>query len=159
MNELVGDIWELHDSGCVIAIPVNQGWKRNGLAVMGLGVAREAALRFPHLPAIWGEYCRKSHKMTPVTLIDGLNLVMFPTKGLNEREPHMSWEGMSDFNLIVRSCQELKRLISVPTYLPVPGCGAGRLDPAIVLPAVRKELEGSIHTLVHRKSASPRKFA
>lgn len=159
MNEIIADIWQLHESGCVIAIPVNQGWKRNGEAVMGLGVARDAARRYPTLPAIWGQYCRAKHKSTPVTLIEPLNLVMFPTKGLNEREPWMSWEGMSDFNLILRSCQQLRDTITLPTYLPLPGCGAGRLDPAIVLPMVRQQLGGSIHTLVHRKAAGPGKFA
>jgi len=49
MLETVGDIWEHADRGEIIVITTNGSLTRDGRAIFGRGVARQAALRFPEL--------------------------------------------------------------------------------------------------------------
>ncbi len=49
MLETIGDIWKYADQGDVIVITTNGSLTRDGRAIFGRGVARQAALRFPDL--------------------------------------------------------------------------------------------------------------
>jgi hypothetical protein len=53
MLEAVGDIWEYRESD-VIVITTNGSLTRDGRAVFGRGVARQALLRFPGIAGILG---------------------------------------------------------------------------------------------------------
>jgi len=53
MIEACGDIWE-HLGKAVIAVTTSGSVARNGKAVMGRGVARQAVQRFPAFPLILG---------------------------------------------------------------------------------------------------------
>ena len=50
-----GDLWQFYAVGEVIAIPTNGIVKSNGDAVMGAGLAKDAASRFPDLPKWLGD--------------------------------------------------------------------------------------------------------
>ena len=46
--------WDLHALGHWVLIPTNRQTRRDGTAVMGAGLARQAADRFPDLPVRYG---------------------------------------------------------------------------------------------------------
>ncbi len=93
MREVMGDLWTVEADA--IVIPCNWTTKRNGEAVMGAGVAKQAAERWPWLPVRLGETIQfaggVSVRAFP-TLPDGLWVVAFPTKG--------DWRRPSDLTLI-----------------------------------------------------------
>jgi len=53
MLETLGDIWEHAGRGAVIVITSNGSLTRDGRAVIGRGVAKQAALCFPGLQRNW----------------------------------------------------------------------------------------------------------
>lgn len=59
-DELIGNLWDFHrtDLECFIVIPTNGVLKANGDAVMGAGLAKQAAQRFPTLPKLLGQAIR-----------------------------------------------------------------------------------------------------
>lgn len=60
MREVVGNLWDFHDQGFCIGVSTNGDCRRDGLAVMGAGVALAAAKRFPNLPSLLGAKLRAS---------------------------------------------------------------------------------------------------
>jgi len=50
MQEITGDIWEQHKLGRWIVITTNGAIKNDGSCVMGRGVAKQAADKYPELP-------------------------------------------------------------------------------------------------------------
>lgn len=60
MRELTGDLWEFWSAGAYIGITTNGRVSRSGAAVMGAGLAKVAALRFPNLPRQLGESLTQS---------------------------------------------------------------------------------------------------
>ncbi len=118
-----------------IAISTNGIIKANGLAVMGAGVAKAAAQRWPDLPARLAAQLRVrgnhvSLLKAVASLAGPLHLVSFPTKH--------DWKDDSDPALIVRSAEELKAMADAGdwrrVYAPPFGCGNGRLRWAEVEP-------------------------
>lgn len=60
MQEIIGDLWDLHDQGFCIGVPTNGDRRRDGRAVMGAGVAFAAVQLFPNLPILLGAKLRAS---------------------------------------------------------------------------------------------------
>lgn len=112
MIERSGDLWA-YPSQATVA-PTNLQTKSDGTAVMGAGVAKQAADRWPFLPAILGDrYCQAG----PGTYVVWTNtmarpVVCFPTK--------RRWKDPADLDLIEQSAREL--------VLPRVGAGLGRRD-------------------------------
>lgn len=76
-------------------------------------------------------------------------LILFPTKPLNEKAPHLSWQGPADLWLIEGSLMELSELPESGTIaLPLVGCGAGGLQEKQVLPLLRHYLRDDRFMLV-----------
>jgi hypothetical protein len=50
VKEIVGNIWDYYDKGHWIVITTNGIVNKNGEAIMGRGVALEAAKKFKDLP-------------------------------------------------------------------------------------------------------------
>ena len=125
MHEKTADLWDLHGIGAWVAITTNGFVKKNGEAVMGRGVAREAAQCFEWLQAQLGDRIRDAgnhvHKFSTIRLFT------FPVKH--------HWHDPADPDLIVRSAKELAAWIRDPgagpstprVYLVRPGCGNGQL--------------------------------
>lgn len=162
MREGVGDLWSYLGSAWVV-IPTNLGWTKEGLNVMGAGVAREAARRFPTLPHVYGIDCMH-FKSEPrvvsydVMLLPGMvrtgRVVCFPTKPLNVDAPHLSWRSPASLALIERSADQLAQMAqdhAAEVALPLVGCGLGGLREVDVLPVLHKYLIQDRFILVRQR--------
>ena len=119
MHETVGDIWAF--AGCgIIAITTNGSLTRDGRAIFGRGVARQAAERFTCLAEKTGTLLAQQGNHV---LDLGNGLVTFPV----EETP---WS-LPDLRIIRRSAAELRHLADLTGWklivVPRPGCGGGGL--------------------------------
>lgn len=125
MREVTGtDLWRYPAD--VIIITTNGTVKKDGCAVMGRGIARQAADRFPTLPRMLGqEIARRGNR---VHTFPHFNLITFPVK--------WNWADPANLDLIRTSVRQLRPLLRADrTYAMVrPGCGNGRLMWARVRP-------------------------
>lgn len=129
MIEIFGDIWDLIEDNDFdgLVITTNGYVKKNGKAVMGRGIALEAAKRCKSLPYRLGnnilDYGNHVFAWNAKHLFEQ-TLITFPVK-------HNWWE-KADIHLIRSSISELKdevdnrRLKKV--IMPRPGCGNGKLS-------------------------------
>ncbi len=120
MLETVGDIWEYSGTG-IIVITTNGSLTRDGRAIFGRGVAKQAALRFAGLAEILGR--RLSEQGNHVYDL-GNGIVTFPVEETPWSQP--------DLRIIARSAEELRRLADRSGWerivVPRPGCGGGGLS-------------------------------
>lgn len=120
MTETTGNIWEYRGTA-VIAITTNGQVAKNGRAVMGRGVASQAARLIPALPDRLGR-CLAEQGNHVHELGDGI--VSFPVE-------HSPFE-LPDLQLIGRSARELVALADQRGWpmivVPRPGCGGGGLS-------------------------------
>jgi hypothetical protein len=120
MHETVGDIWSYAERGEIIAITTNGSLTRDGRAIVGRGVAKQAGHRFPGLAEKLGSLLTESGNHV-YDLGDGI--VSFPVE-------ETAWS-LPDLRLIARSAQELRQLADQSGWLhivvPRPGCGGGGL--------------------------------
>ncbi len=119
MIETIGDIWE-HVGQGIIVITTNGSLTRDGRAVLGRGVARQAGRSFPDLAGILGRLINE--KGSHVFAL-GEGIVSFPVEETAWSQP--------DLRLIARSAQELRALTDAAGWqlvvVPRPGCGGGGL--------------------------------
>lgn len=132
MLEITGDILNPSSWSCqpttsqiAICIPTNGIVKANGHAVMGAGIAKICAVRYPEAPAILGNCLNQSGNQICYILTDGnVHLLSFPTKH--------HWRDPSDLALIVNSARTLAEIARVTAdctfVLARPGCGCGGLS-------------------------------
>jgi len=120
MLETVGDIWEHADRGEIIVITTNGSLTRDGRAVLGRGVARQAAVRFPGIADKLGRLL--AEQGSHVFDLGGC-VVSFPVEETAWSQP--------DLRIIARSAEELRRLADRSGWqrivVPRPGCGGGGL--------------------------------
>ena len=148
-KEVVGNIWEYHAKGNTICITTNGTLKKNGNAVMGAGVAKQAATVFPDIRQALGEEI--ADKGNELFFFQDMNIINFPVKH--------NWYENADIELIKKSCKQLQEianfhadtygrhinLVKFPIILPRPGCGNGKLDWEIeVKPVLQKMLDDKI---------------
>lgn len=148
-----GDLWDYHpENWCIIT--TNIGWNREGKNIMGTGVAKQAALRYPELPYWYGAKCQQFEENIGVEPYRGpdntARLLMFPTKSLNEQAPHLSWQKDSTLKRIEQSLKNMMLnidtmmvLLNSPVYMPPPGCGNGKLELEQVYPLLEKHMKDS----------------
>ena len=119
MLETEGDIWAYAATSMII-ITTNGSLTRDGRAIFGRGVARQAVGQHPGLAEILGRLLAKegSHVFDL-----GGGIVSFPV----EETP---WS-LPDLQIIARSAQELRLLADQAEWqrivVPRPGCGGGGL--------------------------------
>lgn len=115
------------------AVTTNLGIRRDGTAVMGKGIALQAARRFPDLPRRYAAALREGF---PVTHFAAERIVTFPTKD--------DFRHNSDIDLMILSCRELVSVVwrDEIAYIAMPpaGCGNGGLDFAEVCPFLAHNL-------------------
>jgi hypothetical protein len=133
------DIWKLHDEdGYCVVVPTNIGWKKDGTNIMGAGLAKQAADRYPLLPEIYGKFCKANKENTgPYILVRqenlSMSLILLPTKKLNIAQPHLSWTNRSDPDFIDHQLKLLKEKLKgkefekIKIAFPLLGSGNGRL--------------------------------
>lgn len=141
MREAIGDLFAYPADAVVI--PVNWTTKRNGDAVMGADVAKQAATRWPGLLAGLASAIAYDPDLPHVTHHryrsgpSEPNVVAYPTK----RE----WWKPSEIGLIDEMAPQLVRLADHYDWqtvaLPRVGCGLGGLDWADVKPILERHLD------------------
>lgn len=119
MHEITGDIWRYADTS-VVAITTNGSLTRDGRAIMGQGVARQAAQQRPNLAEELGRYLAEYGNHV---FYLGNSVVSFPVE-------ETAWS-LPDPRIIARSAQELRLLADSSGWdsivVPRPGCGGGGL--------------------------------
>jgi hypothetical protein len=116
-----GDLWSYHQQGYWVVIPTNCQRRPDGTAVMGAGLALQAAKRYPCLSWTYGQELRRGgqYRLEP-----GDRLVLLPTK--------RHWKDPSDPELIRSGCQWLAGVAAHYSghqfAVPLLGCGLGGLD-------------------------------
>lgn len=136
IQEIVDDIWHLHELEYLIVIPTNLTLRKNGECVMGRGLALQAAQRFPNLPKKLGTVILNIGNV--VHIFEEERLISFPVKN--------DWRGNASLELIENSCLQLVALASAndlrgPIFIPRVGTGYGRLDWQEVKPILEKYLD------------------
>ncbi len=138
LRQARGDLWELA-RGKALAITTNGSLKKDGSAVMGRGIALQAAQRFPGLPRRLGIYLQKyGNRCFYLGRWGDYTLVSFPTK--------RRWRERADLELVKVSAVQLVRIADKfglsEVYLPRPGCGEGGLVWEAVEPVLKRVLDG-----------------
>ena len=124
MQEIYGDIWEQHKLKRWVVITTNGTVRKDGACVMGRGVAKQAADKFPNLPFKLGEALKVGGNN--VHIFDYLKIITLPVK--------YGWREPADLALIERSLKQLVAWADVPPrkhgkfYMVRPGCANGRRD-------------------------------
>jgi len=144
METLYGNIWRLAGPTDFVVIPTNIGWRKGtAQGIMGAGLAAQARSRWPTAEGSWGAHCvrcineRGSRGIVPpLLLLTGelpIGIILLPTKPLNFREPHRSWQGPADPELIKHGLRhilaeahtEILTLLHKTYRVLVPLLGAG----------------------------------
>lgn len=122
-------IWDYWNDGAWVVIPTNMQTKRDGSAVMGAGIALQAANKFPELPTLYGDALAKSRGFY---INRDMRVICVPTK--------VHWREKSDLDLIRIAVTALKKLPEVVTPVAVPalGCGRGGLSWNSVKPILER---------------------
>lgn len=151
MKEVRGDLWAYYNAGGWIVIPTNGSVNVKGLAVMGRGVALQAAKKFPPLKeeedpgiqSVLGDRLR---------LVGNIPFILYRYEVLTFPVKHRWSDERADPNLIVQSAQRLKDLVDTAglteIFLPCVGCGNGRLSWLFIKPRVEPFMD-SRFTVVH----------
>jgi len=139
MIEACGDIWE-HLGRAVIAVTTSGSVTRDGKAVMGRGVACQAAQRFPGLPGVLGLLLKNAgNHVHPL----GEGIVSFPVE-------ESAW-ACPDLRLISRSARELRELADREGWemvvVPRPGCGGGGLEWPEVRPLLEEHFDDRFYVI------------
>lgn len=141
MREQTGDLWKLIQPGDALVITTNGDVDKRGWAVMGRGIALQAARRFADeglkerlgwmLQHGLGNHVSYVHTSAPFSLLT------MPVKH--------HWHEKADPDLIIRSAHELVDVARGwawgTIWLPRPGCGNGRLNWIDVRPLIEPILD------------------
>jgi len=156
--EVEGDLWDLYEAPThrydIFCITVNGTVKKNGAGVMGAGIAKQAAERWPDVPTRWGTVIKQRgpcvhfvrHRLVafPVKPASGTcapnssNVVPWMRKRFGPGQTVPGWAMIADAEIIQKSLAQLQLSHDnfgwTNVYLPRPGCGAGTLRWADVRP-------------------------
>lgn len=124
MREVKGNLFDQKVG--VICVTTNGSVKDDGRAVMGRGIAKQAAKLFPELPLLLGTKIQTfgNHFHYLQYYQDrGYTVAAFPVK-------HLWKDAQADLKLIEESCKDLveSTMENVTVALVRPGCGVGGRD-------------------------------
>jgi kynurenine formamidase len=148
MIEVYGNIWSYPANARVIT--TNGFVKKNGEAVMGAGVAKEAKTKYPVFPKWLGSAIKEEGNNVHCFGFENIRtgkiefIYTFPVK-------HNWWED-ADLELIERSCEQLVEQAvnfeDAVIVIPRPGCGNGKRDwETEVKPILEKHLDDRFHVI------------
>ena len=144
MREIVGDLWQEHAGGAIVAITTNGMVNRVSRAVMPRGCARQARERFPDLLQTLGSLLRQ-HGNHVFDL--GNHIVSFPV----EEDPYQ----VPEMRLIDQSCRELVELADYKGWqkvvVPRPGCGGGGLQWTEVKTILERHFDERFHVITDKE--------
>lgn len=148
MIEIEGHIWDLSkreswSDNKAIVVTTNAMIKKDGTAVMGRGIALEAATRYLALPRMLAYHLELRGNVPCLFSFYEHVLITFPTK--------WDWRDASDPALIKQSAIKLVELVNEQNYLdeiymPRVGCGNGGLDWEDVKPLL-EDLDNRFHVV------------
>ena len=145
MNTMNCDMWDVYRQYDAICCTTNSVVKRNGALVMGAGIAKQFAHKYPWVSQYWGTLVKKrkiNGNTQPGVILTILkqkpHLIYFQTKE--------HWKDKSNIGLINRSIHLLAGLIDTTNLekilLPKPGCDNGGLNwETEVLPIIKPVLD------------------
>jgi len=140
MKEIIGDMWQEHAEGAVVAITTNGAVNKVGRAIMLRGCARQARDRYPELLQTLGTLIRR-HGNHVFDL--GHQIVSFPV----ETDPYQ----VPEMGLIDQSCRELVELADYKGWqkvvVPRPGCGGGGLEWLEVKTILERHFDERFHVI------------
>jgi len=151
MTEISGDVWELYDKGMWLTVTTNGFVKNDGCAVMGAGIAKQAAARIPNL----------TYYLGAVISVFGNRVVPFPGRRVISFPVKHAWYEKADLTLIEKSALELRELEDsgyLDTYgsysvaMVRPGCGNGQLEWEQVRSVIAPILESDRYIIVDNGS-------
>ena len=119
MKETKGDFWDEETIYDYICVTTNGMVKNDGCLVMGAGMAKQFAIRYPELPRLLGVLVKEGGNR-PYVIKGQPNLVSFPTKH--------DWRNDSDIRLIADSAKIIRNIVEGTVLSTRPGCGLGGLD-------------------------------
>lgn len=127
-----------------ICIPTNGKTKKNGAAVMGAGLAKQARNKWPGIDIQLGHYLENLGNIVCGLLKDGeCWIVSFPTKN--------DWKDSASLELIEKSAVLLEDLANQfkwnTIFLPPVGCGLGGLSFDAVKPVLEKHLDDRFYII------------
>jgi hypothetical protein len=133
MLETFGNLWELADQGCDALVITTNGYvRKDGNAVMGRGIAKEAANLFPELPQNLGQQLRKNGNNCYVFPSLAYDVVTFPVKPIFGPDGTPGWKTKAQIPLIIKSAKQLVEFANrydwTDILMPRPGCGNGGLS-------------------------------
>jgi hypothetical protein len=129
MHEIIGNFWEEAKKDCYDAIicTTNEIIKTNGELVMGAGIAKDFAQRYPNSPLEWGQRIKEigeDYHVLVSLLHSKPHLVALQTK--------KHWRDNSSYYLVKSSLYRLQLIAVALNWKKVlmtrPGCGNGGLD-------------------------------
>jgi O-acetyl-ADP-ribose deacetylase (regulator of RNase III) len=130
------DLWKIHEMGATIVVPTNGSVTREGLAVMGRGLALQASQRFSDLRR---ELAQRLHERgNRVYHFPEYRIICFPVKH--------EWSQQADLDLIRQSAKELRerasKLYIQTVWMPMVGTGNGGRTWREVEPIIEEYLSG-----------------
>lgn len=124
MKEITGNIWDWVGKAWIVITTNTQTHNKGGKAVMGKGIALQAAQRFPYLPHAYGAFLANNQHTTTPFLTPNDYLICLPTK--------IDWRNRSPLWLIEQQITWLKNFSTqmnpLPIVTPRLGCGLGGLS-------------------------------
>lgn len=139
------DIWDpvFNGPGVWRVIPTNIELDYRERAVMGAGLALEAARRRPDLPERYGQHLRIGKS---ILFLEDEGLILLPTK--------VSWRRPSEIEFLLLMAESMKRTADreYPNdliVLPRLGCGHGRLNWGTVAPRLEQVFSSDRYVIVH----------
>ena len=137
ITEINKNLWDFDVEQYYRVITTNGNIKLNGDAVMGRGIALQAAERYPQLPSKLAE--RLKLYGNKVNVFPEHKIITFPTKN--------NWRDNSTYELIESSCNNLVVICNYinikKIVMPMVGCSNGGLKWTNVRKIIYKKFENS----------------
>ena len=136
MKELIGDFWAISNNFAALIVTTNGVVKSNGELVMGAGIAKQFATRYPSLPSCLGTEVKIRGNLAAVMKLPDLEhfIISYPTKN--------HFKDKSQRQLLIRNAKEILDIVEyhgIQSVLSVrPGCGLGGLSWEEVKPILEK---------------------
>ena len=134
MRVIFGDLWEQLDGFRVVT--TNCSYNRLGHAVCGVGIAKQAATKYPGLKSALGKRLKETNRAPLVHVFPEWQIICFPTKRY--------WSDKSTLSLLRVGLHHLAKLADElvgPIYLPLLCCGYGELEEGDVIPVLEEFLD------------------
>ena len=143
-NIIKGDIFDYIGKADVVCVTTNGIVKTNGELVMGAGVAKAFATRYPDMPQVLGKKVNANGNIVYQGGEDkGTAILSFPTKN--------HFKDKADLNLIIKSAKRLLSFANKKQWkkiiIPSPGTGLGALSKEEVYEELNKIFDNRFYII------------